>query len=287
MIPLRLSVDAPAGKRTLHEEILDLPSLTPLATQIILYQSLLESNENSEALSYHVTGNIDIAGYPAAPVDLWAAAGDGLPAAMQVALFTGQQFARLYSNGARQGEVRQIDLHVQALPRRVQIALSGARLVSGDTAHAGDTIQVEATLRPWQQPERNVRIAIKLPSRLAAGSLRLLVSDASTLDRTLHQPRLPGQPSDMDTLLAQARDQHPADQIYVSLLAPETQGELDGQTLASLPLSVANTLEPLHNAQQAGLNGESAVVAAEVPAGGVLTGFQILNFHIEPGGGLN
>ena len=35
------------------------------------------------------------------------------------------------------------------------------------------------------------------------------------------------------------------------------------------------------------LNGESAVVAGEAPAGGVLSGFQILNLHIEPGGGLN
>ena len=26
---------------------------------------------------------------------------------------------------------------------------------------------------------------------------------------------------------------------------------------------------------------------AEAPAGGVLSGFQILNVHIEPGGGLN
>ena len=91
----------------------------------------------------------------------------------------------------------------------------------------------------------------------------------------------------METVLTEARNQHPADRIYVSLLAPETQGEINGQTLTSLPLSVANALEPLRNTQDAGLNGESAEVAAEAPAGGVLSGFQILNLHIEPGGGLN
>jgi hypothetical protein len=50
---------------------------------------------------------------------------------------------------------------------------------------------------------------------------------------------------------------------------------------------MANALEPMRSAQEAGLNGESAVVAADAPAGGVLYGFQVITLHIEPGGGLN
>jgi hypothetical protein len=94
-----------------------------------------------------------------------------------------------------------------------------------------------------------------------------------------------GAPVDLATVLAEARSQHRADRIYISVLAPETQGELNGATLTSLPLSVANALEPLRNTQNAGLNGESAEVAGDAPAGGVLTGFQILNLHIDAGGG--
>jgi len=287
MIPMHVFVDAPGGPRKVNVEILDLPSLTPLAMQVVLLNSLLQSNENSETLSYHVTGNVDLAGFPAVPVDVWASAGDPAPASIQAAIFAGDRFSRVYTNSSRRGMIREINLHVQALSRRVQVTLAEARLISTDIVHAGDTIQVEATLRPWQQPERNVRISVKLPSRLAPGSMRLLVSDAATLDRTLLQPRLPATPPDLATVLAEARDQHPADRIYVSLLAPETQGELNGQTLTSLPLSVANALEPLRNQQNAGLNGESAEVAGEAPAGGVLSGFQVLSLHIDPGGGLN
>jgi hypothetical protein len=206
---------------------------------------------------------------------------------MQAALSAGTQFSRLYSNGTRQGVVKEISLHVQAIPRHVQVTLEQARIVSADIVHAGDTIEVEATLRPWQQPLRNLRIAVKLPPRLASGNLRVLVSDAATLDRTLLQPHMSGPPADLETVLTEARSQHLADEIYVSLLAPETQGEVRGQTLTSMPLSMANALEPLRTNQDAGLNGESAEVAAEAPAGGVLSGFQILNLHIEPGGGLH
>ena len=54
----------------------------------------------------------------------------------------------------------------------------------------------------------------------------------------------------------------------MSLLVPETQAGIAGETLTSLPLSVANALEPMRSAQEAGLNGESAVVAGDAPAGG-------------------
>ena len=287
MIPMHISVDAPTGPRQVNVEILDLPSLTPLAMQVILLQSLTETNANSESLSYHLTGSIDLSGYPSMPLDLWAPAASGAPASLEAVLLAGQQFTRLYANGARQGTIRKVDLHIEAVPRRVLVSLEQAHIVSGDMAHAGDTVEIEATLQPWQQPERNVRIAFKLPARLAAGNLRLLVSDGATLDRALYQPRLNAPPPDLDTILAEARNQHPADRIYVSILAPEAQGELQGQALTSLPLSMANALEPLRNTQDASLNGESAELAAEAPAGGVLSGFQVLNIHIQPGGGLN
>jgi len=293
MIPVHIaiSVDAPTPPRKVNRnvsvEILDLPSLTPVAVQTVLYESLIETNEGSASLSYHLTGNIDVADFPPVPLDFWASAGDATPAPLELALLAGERFTRLYSNGARQGVVRRIDLRIQVVPRRVQVTLAQARLVSSNVVHAGDTIEVEATLRPWQQPERNIRIAVKLPARLAEGNLRLLVSDAATLDRTLLQPRVPAPPVDLETVLAEARNQHPANRIYVSLLAPEAQGVINGQTLTSLPLSVANALEPLRNTQEAGLNGESAEVAGEAPADGVLSGFQILTVHIEPGGGLN
>ena len=287
MIPLHIAVHQPRGERKVNVDILDLPSLTPQAVIVTLYQALLESNESTFETSYHLTGSILLDGYPPSSLDLWASAGDPTPAPMTAALQTGERFARLYSNGARQGAVRGIDLQVEAIPRRVQVELETARLVSNDLVHAGDTVVVEATIRPWQQPARNVRIPVTLPARLGAGSLRLLISDSGTLDRTLDQPRLSARPAGLETVLAQARRQHPADRIYVSLLVPESQAGMAGQTLSSLPLSVANALEPLRTAQDVNLNGESAEVAGEASAGGVLSGFQILNLHIEPGGGLN
>jgi hypothetical protein len=292
MIPVHIAVHSPGrgqidgSVRRIDIEVLDLPAVTPQAVMVCLYEALLAANESTFDTSYHVIGSIDLEGYRPSPLDLWISAGDQMPAPMQAATQVAERFFRLYSNGARQGAVRGIDLHVEAIPRRIQVELETARLVSNDIVQAGDTVVVEATIRPWQQPARNVRIPIALPARLGAGNLRLLISDSGTLDRTLDQPRISTRPADLETVLAQDRARHGADRIYVSLLLPETQAGIGGLTLASLPLSVANALEPLRTAQDVNLNGESAEVVGEASAGGVLSGFQILNLRIETGGGL-
>jgi hypothetical protein len=254
---------------------------------VTLYQGLLETNTSTDETSYHLTGSVDMDGNPAAPLDEWASANDTGSAPIELALLAGARFQRFYANDARQGAVRGIDLHVDAIPNRVSVELETARLVSPDIVHPGDTVTVEATIRPWRKPAINMRIPVTIPARLNAGSLRILVSDSGTLDRALDQPRPPGRAVDIDSIVARAKVKHAADRIYVSLLLPETQAEMNGQTLSGLPLSVANVLEPLRTAQDVNLNGESAQVAGEAPAGGVLTGFQVLNLRIEPGGSLD
>jgi hypothetical protein len=287
MIPLHIAVHSPTGSRELHMQILDLPSLTAQAMMVSLYESLLESNQSTAETSYHVKGSIDLEGASASPIDLWASASDQANSPIEAALLSGLSFARIYQNGARQGNIHSIEIQVEEIPGRVSLDLESAHIVSSDIVHAGDTVIVEATLRPWRQPARNLRIPVTLPARLEPGNLRLLVSDAGTLDRTLDQPRQSGHPTDLLAVLARARSRHPADRLYISLLLPETQAGLDGHTLTSLPLSMANALEPMRAAQDVSLNGESADLSAQIPVDGVVNGFQILNLHIDAGGGLN
>ncbi|UWZ82732.1 SpoIVB peptidase S55 [Occallatibacter riparius] len=286
-IPVHIAVHSGKKTRNLNIEVLDLPSLTSQAVLVSMYEVLLQTNESGADNSYHVTGTIDVDGYPASPVDVWAGGSEGLPPQLAAALLSADRFQKLYTNGARLGAIRGVNLKVEAIPHRASVELASARFTSGNIVHPGDTVTVEATLRPWQQPEKNVRISFKVPARLQGGNVRVLVSDAGTLDRTLSQPKMIPRPSDMQTALAEARNQHPQDRVYVSLLVPETQAGMQGQTLSSVPISMANALEPMRAAQDVSLNGESAQVAAAAAAGGVLSGFQVLNLRIEPGGGVD
>jgi len=119
MIPVHIRVhgmgreaQSQSEERKLNVEIVDLPSLTPQAVLVVVYQALLETNDSTAETSYHLTGSINLDGYPASPLDLWAPAGDSMPAPMMAALLTGERFQRLYSSGSRQGAVRSVDLDV-------------------------------------------------------------------------------------------------------------------------------------------------------------------------------
>jgi hypothetical protein len=287
MIPVHLLIHSQGKERKLNFEVLDLAQLTPQAMLVSIYDALLETNESSADTSYHLTGNIHLAGVPDSPLDLWAPSGDGMPAPMIAALLAGDRFAKLYGNNSRLGALQGVDLNIEAFPRQVQVMLESARLIGSNIAHAGETVVVEATVRGWQQAARTVRIPMVLPARLEPGNLKILVSDAGTLDRTLNQPRTSARPADLATELALARRLHPADRVYVSLMTPETQAGMNGHTLTGVPLSVANALEPLRTGQDVNLNGETAEEEGNIPAGGVLNGFQLLNLRIEAGAGLN
>ena len=74
MIPVHITVHGEGHDRQLNIEVLDLPSLTPQALMVSIYDTLLENNQSTADSSYHLTGSVDINGYPPAPVNLWAPA---------------------------------------------------------------------------------------------------------------------------------------------------------------------------------------------------------------------
>ena len=150
-------------------------SLSPQAFLVVLFQALLQNNDNTSETGCHLTGGV----------------GSGrLPSLASATVGFGQRHhARSHGNINRSspaictalhqrrppgGAVSAVNLDIEAIPHRISVDLESARLVSNNSVHAGDTVMVEATLRPWHQPERNMRIAVKLPARLEPGNLRLL-----------------------------------------------------------------------------------------------------------------
>jgi hypothetical protein len=295
MIPVSISV-AGVGRSTSPSasdlverkiEVLDLPSLTAQAMLVSVYQTLLESNQSTADTSYHITGEITVRGQAPVPVDAWGTPGEQMAPQLAAAFGVADSFNRLYSNATRQQPMESVQLHIEAIPKDLRVELESVRLISSSIVHAGDKVELEATLRPWEQPARNVRIPFTVPARLEPGTLRLMIGSAAMLDRTLEAARPVGQSASEAAVSARLKGLHAADQLYVSLLLPESQASVDGRTLDSLPLSMANTLESQRSGLEVGLHGESIEVAAQMPAGGVLSGQQILTLRVETGGGLN
>ena len=275
MIPVSISVKAGEKEQEIHVGALNLPGLTPQVMLVSVYEALLQSNASSAETSYHVTGEIALKGQAPVPVDSWGTPGATMATQLSAALGVAQSFDKLYTNATRETPVERVTLHVETIPRDMRTELESVRLVSSSIVHAGDTVTVEATLRPWQQPARNVRIPFRIPARLEPGTLRILVGSAQAVDRTLDGAQPQTQLTSETAAADRLRGQHAADRVYVSLLLPESQASMNGKTLDGLPLSMANTMESERSGVEVGLHGESVVVTAQAPAGGVLSGQQI------------
>ena len=288
MIPVHFAVSTPSEPASdRHIEVLDQPEMTASALLVSLYQTLLETNSSTAATSYHLTGSISLAGRAPLPIDAWGTPQETMASQLAAAFAIGDIFNRIYANAGRTTPILGIDLRIQAIDRDLRVELESARLISSGIVHAGDTVTVEATLRPAHGPATNLRLPVTLPARLEPGNLRLLISGAATLDRTAEAARPQGRNPSLNSAWDRLTALHAPDQIYVTLLLPESQAAVDGATLASLPLSIANTLEPGRGTAEAGLHGETLSVAAHAPAGGVLSGQQLLSLRVEAGGGLH
>lgn len=287
MIPVTLRVTdgaaaahAAADPEVLHFEVIDQPLITPMAVMVAVYQGLMEENAYSAQTTYRVQGAVKLGGFPTVKLNSLVAPTDALPANLQAALELGGRFTRLYDNAARRTPIESVDLEVAAIPRRLTAEIESAH-TNRIEVHPGDTVTVEATVLPWHGEPRNVRVPVKLPPNLPEGPVRLLVSDGGTLDRLLHPPQFNAQPLDVAATIAQLNSTHPSDQLYVTLLAPEPQAAVDGRTLTSIPLSLANALEPMKENKGLALNGESAVPMAALPMDAVVSGQQVVTLQVE------
>ncbi|MBT9330765.1 SpoIVB peptidase S55 domain-containing protein [Paracidobacterium acidisoli] len=279
MIPVTLRITGDQN-RSLHFEVIDQPQITPMALMVSVFQGLMGQNSYSAETTYRLQGTVKLAGYPSLKLNNLLAPTDLLPANLQAALALGEGFTKLYDNAARRTPIESVDIEVKAIPRRLTAQMESAQ-VSASELHAGDTVTVEATIRPWRGEPHNVRIPVKLPATLPDGQVRLLVSDGATLDRLLQPPQFGGQPLDVEATIAQLNSAHPGDRLYVTLLTPDAQASVDGRTLTALPLSMANVLSPLQDNHGMTLHGESAMPVASVPLDAVLSGYQVLTLQVE------
>jgi hypothetical protein len=281
MIPLTIHVDQGGGvSNTLHLRVVDQEEVTPSAVLVSVYQGLMESNAYAAETTYRVQGTVTLKGYPAMRLDDLVAPSDLAPANLSAALMVGERFAQLYGNAARSTPIESIDINVDALTGRRSMQLESAQAEKMNVS-GGDTVQIEAAVRPWRGEVRNIRIPVTLPATLPAGEVRLLVSDGEAIDRLL-QPPVAGAPEqDVAATIAGLNALHASDRLYVTLLAPDAQAAMDGRTLTALPLSMANVLEPGRQNHQVTLNGESAVPLASVELGSVLNGEQVITLKVE------
>ena len=293
MIPVEVEVGTGPAQpaKTYHLRVLDNRELTPQAMLVSVYQTMQQTNTAASETSWKLSGQIDLArrapdggaaaALPPLQMSGMMAPGEFNSGAINAALLVGDRFTRVYDNSLEQPVITGVRLHLRAIAERRIAVLDSARL-SRSEVHAGETVEVEAVLRPSSAQPRVVRLQVTVPASAAPGTMRLLVSDGATLDRLTAPSNAGSHTVPLADAVAEADRLHPNDRLYVTLLDHAAQAVLDSTALASVPLSMANIFEPLKDAQRLRLTGESVREAASVEVEDAVSGSEVLNLTVLP-----
>ena len=280
MIPVSLTLHGGSKPKVFKYEMMNNPRLTPVLVMATVFNALQALNEHGEEATYRMRGKIDVAGYPSVQLQNMYAPGDSASTSVSVALSVGDKFSRIYDNAYQAPEIKGINLDFDVVRERRWARLESAR-TDVTEARPGEEVTIEVVMRPYRG-ERVVRqIPVRIPTSTPKGNLRILVSDADTLDRARRVNPAFSRKLDLASTIAGLNKDRVNSRLYVSLLEANPQAIIEDKVMPALPLSVMNVMDGLRGTQDMVVSSESAVNEASTPLDFVVSGAQVISVRIK------
>jgi hypothetical protein len=282
MIPVALNIHSDTGVKQFHYEVLNNPRLTPVALMVTVFNALHGVNEFGEEITYRLSGNIGVKGFPEVTMKNMFAPSDGAqPAAMQAAISLGERFGRIYDNPYSAAAVAGVNLDFDLVRERRWARLESAR-TDVTEARPGEEIMLETVLAPYRGERIVQQIPVKIPTSASKGTLRILVSDGETLDHIGRSNPAFGRKLDLASTISLLNKEHSNNRVYVSLLEADPEARVADKVMPTLPISIMNVMDGMRGNQEMIVSGESNVdETATAPLDYVVSGAQLLTVTVK------
>jgi SpoIVB peptidase S55 len=282
MIPVTLTIHGGPASREFHYEVLNNARLSPVAMMATVFNALHGVNEYGEEITYHMSGSINLNGYPSVTMqNMFTPAEGGQPAAILAAMSLGDRFGRIYDNPYNVPDIKNVQLDFDLVRERRWARLESAR-TDGTEARPGETINIEAMLRPYRGEGMVQHIPVHIPASASKGPLRILVSDGDTLDRFRPGAGQFARKMDLASTISLLNKQHMNNRVYVSLLESDPEATVGDKVMPTLPLSIMNVMDGMRSTQDMVVRAESSVNEASTsPLDFVVAGAQVLTINIK------
>ena len=280
MIPVTLSLNGGAKRQEYHFEVLNNAKLTPLMMMVTVFNALQGMNIYGEDTTYMMKGSIQVKGYPTVSLADLYSTGENAPAPLAVALSLGDHFGRIFDNPLEEAKISGVSLEFNLEKDRRTAVIESVRTDLNEV-RPGDEINVEAVLRPYRGERIVRRMRVRVPASAPRGLLRVLVSDADTLERMRRLSPVVSQKLDLNSTIELLNKEHRNDYLYVALLEANPQATVQDKVMPAMPLSVINVMEGMRATQEMVVFGESAVSESSAQVGYVVHGSQVLNLTVK------
>jgi len=282
LVPVTLDVVTPARTKALHFQVAENPKLTPLLVAISTFNGLVANPVYSDGTTLHLTGQVDVEGHSPVEMDNMFAPNDfGVPDGLFVAFMVQNLFARVFTNPYEVPKVNAVRLRVESIPERRQGFIENAWSDRSEVA-PGDQVRIKVLIRPYRGTPYLQEVPVTIPMA-ARGALRVIVSDADTLNRVSNTmafspfARLAG----LEQLIRVLNRERRNNRLYVALLQPAPTLLVEDKELPNTPLSEIEVLGPGRTMGGPMLLRESLAGEWSVPMNQVISGQQSLQIKVK------
>jgi len=225
---------------------------------------------------------VDIEGHSPVEMDNMFAPNDfGIPDGLFVAIMVQQMFQRVYTNPYELPKVTGVNVSVESIPERRQGFIENA-WTDRTEAEPGEQVRVKVQIRPYRGTPFLEEVPVTIPMA-ARGTLRVVVSDADTLNRMSNGMAFSGlaRLAGLEQLIRVLNRERRNNRLYVALMQPAPTLLVEDKQLPNAPLSEIEVLRPGHTIGGPTLLQESLAGEWSVPMNQVISGQQSLQIKVK------
>jgi hypothetical protein len=268
------------SEKDLNYNIFQNQKWTPPLMVLTLFNSMFGLNDFAEETTFRLSGKIDLDGEKYLSLETMQTTSElPIPAPLLLAGRVGDKVQQLFSNVAELPRFKQMDVTIDLLPQR-RVAVVEHAWLEKTTVRAGEEVEGKVVLRPYRGEPIEKSFRIKVPVGTPQGSLRLVVSDANTLNRSQHVTAARNRLMSLSETVTLLNKEHSNHQLYISLLQPAVTAHFEDKTLPNVPLSVLNVMRPSANRRMV-LEGQSPLQQISIPFDSIVSGGQAITVHVR------
>ena len=246
MLPVDVRVTGPGVEpRLFHAEVARNRRLTPMLASTVISNAIADAEPDVTDMIVTVTSKVGVKGY--APLELrdQIFSPEGVSSHALASSRGLRAMDSLLVNPFEPVTLDRLDVDVRVEYRRDVAEIVGVALPTQDV-HAGDTVDLRVTLRPYAGSEYVETVPVIIPRTVAGQTLKIEVASGASV-----RPDVP-QAETLPVYIDNMRKSYSATSLVVTLQTQDDGASLRGRLISGLPDSALDTLRPGNQTNRAG-----------------------------------
>lgn len=245
MVPVSVRVSGPGAEpRIFQAEVARNRRLTPMLASLVLGNAIAAAEPDVTDMVVTVTSKVNIKGHNPLELRDQLFSSEGVSGRALASSRGLRAVGDLLFNPFEPVVLDRMDIDVRVEFRRDIAEIVGVSL-PGDVVHAGDTVPLRVTLRPYAGPEYIETVPVVIPRNIGGDMVKIEVATGASV-----KPDTP-QAESLRGYIDNLRKFYTASSIVVSVQTLDDGAALRGRLLSGLPASALDTLRPGNQTRRA------------------------------------